>query len=102
MVVLMDSNSPYINMSKLASGRNNKLVPCGSIAKAKEIIESVQYQGNTILSHFRVNDVEQTRDQQKIAIDYFEVCKMTREKFPDTSIIVSELTPKQDDLIECH
>ena len=94
----MDSNRRYINMSKLASGRNNKLVPCGSIANAKEIIESVQYQANTILLHFGVNDVEQTQDQRKIAIEFIEVCKMTREKFPDASIIVSELTPRQDDL----
>ena len=98
MVVFMDSNRRYINMSNLASGRNNKLVPCGSIANAKEYIESVQYLANTILLHLGVNDVEQTQDQQKIAIDFIEVCKMTREKFPDASIIISELTPRQDDL----
>ena len=58
MVVFMDLNRRYINMSKLASKRNNKLIPCGSITKAKEIIESVQRQASTILLHFGVNDVE--------------------------------------------
>ena len=72
--------------------------PCGSIAKAKEIIESVHYQANIILLHFGVTNVEQSQDQQKIASDFIEVCKITTEKFSYASIIVSELTPRQDDL----
>ena len=67
-------------------------------AKAKEILESVQYQASIILLHSGVNDVEQIQDQQKIASDFIEICKMTREKFPNASIIVSEFTPRQDDL----
>ena len=69
MVVFVESNRRYINMNKLAAGRNNRLIPCGSVAKAKK---SFHCQASTILLHFGVNDVEQTQDQQKITSDFIK------------------------------
>ena len=97
-VALMDSNRKYINIHKLAHGKNKRIFPCGNIQKAKETLETANFKTKILLLHFGVNDIEETQNSQSIAKNLLDVCELASNKFPAAKIFVSEITPRQDDL----
>ena len=97
-VALMDSKRKYVNIHKLTHGKNKRIFPCGNIQKAKEALETANFKTKILLLHFGVNDIEETHNSQSIAKNLLDVCELASNKFPAAKILVSEITPRQDDL----
>ena len=74
------------------------MAPCGSINQAKEILSDPVFFGqHTLVLHFGVNDLETIlpKESCKTMRDVLLLCK---EKLRKTKAIVSDITPRKDEL----
>lgn len=97
-VFICDSNRKFLDMKKLFPGRSYKLIPCGSLDKAIQIIKSPRFAvSKALLIHVGVNDLEHFTVEE-IAEKQTELLSISKSAFPDKTIIISGLTPRMDEL----
>eukprot|EP00112_Aurelia_sp_Birch-Aquarium-sp1_P018694 Seg4498.2 transcript_id=Seg4498.2/GoldUCD/mRNA.D3Y31 product="hypothetical protein" protein_id=Seg4498.2/GoldUCD/D3Y31 len=95
LVVLMDSNRRYLHKDRL--WRNCDIIPCNTISRAKELINTLHNDTKAVLIHTGVNDIESSPPEQvteeiKCMIEHFQ------QVLPLTQLILSEITPRMDGL----
>ena len=102
IVLLMDSNRRFIDTSRLFPGKKVLTIPCGSITAAFDIIENPYFKGmDALFIHTGVNDVENDLLDAKTIADHLTKGVLNaREKFPETKLFLSEVTPRSDSLNE--
>ena len=102
IVLLMDSNRRFIDTNRLFPGKKVLTIPCGSITAAFDIIDNPYFKGmDALFIHTGVNDVENDLlDAKTIADHLTKVVLNAREKFPETKLFLSEVTPRSDSLNE--
>ena len=99
IAILMDSSRKFLDPTKLCYNQNVQIIPCGNIQSAKSIISESRLKNPQILVfNTGVNDVEGTDDASTIAKNLLEVISITRAQFPTCKIVVSEITPRYDEL----
>lgn len=98
VVVLMDSNRRFIDKKKLSLPRKSiNMIKCGNLQKAKEIISDPRFQEpNAIVVHCGVNDTE-SKSVQEICSQLVEVVTQACTSFPESKILISHITPRQDE-----
>ena len=96
--MLCDSNRKFININKLCSNKNSKMIACGSTGKALEILSHPKFNVRKgLIIDNGVNDVEHLSSDE-IINSQIEVIKLAREKFPKKEIILTGITPRRDNL----
>ena len=76
-----------------------RTIPCGSVQKAKSIIDNPRFQEiYAILIHTSTNDLEDSSlDSQTIASNLLQVTNNAIRKFPSAKVFLSEITPCRDE-----
>ena len=92
----MDSNRKNIFAKHLFPGKTVKIIPCGNIEKAEQIISDPFFlNAKGIILHFGVNDIEdESIPSYDGAYKILEVAYQTEAKFPMSEIFTSEITPR--------
>lgn len=97
-VFLCDSNRKFIDMKKLCPGSTYKLISCGNLDKATEILKTPRFVINKgLIIHTGVNDLEHF-EVEEILEKQTEVIQVATAAFPGKKIILSGLTPRRDEL----
>ena len=107
IIMLMDSNSKFIEFRKLWTLAGTKIKRCGNINELTNIInEDIVYTNlKYILINVGVNDID-----NQSGTDVFNRLKQTihyiKNKFENVKIILSEITPRRDqrdeDVLMCN
>ena len=101
-VFLCDSNRKFINTQLLCPNRTVKIIPCGTSSQAIKIMSSPRFQVNeALIINTGVNDVEHLTLDEVIQ-KQLEMVDTARKAFPGKKIIVSSVTPRDDDFDEEH
>ncbi|CAB3986884.1 Hypothetical predicted protein [Paramuricea clavata] len=99
-VFLCDSNRKFINTQLLCPNRTVKIIPCGTSSQAIKIMSSPRFQVNeALIINTGVNDVEHLTLDEVIQ-KQLEMIDTARKAFPGKKIIVSSVTPRDDDFDE--
>ncbi|XP_078364183.1 uncharacterized protein LOC144648527 [Oculina patagonica] len=99
IVILMDSNRKFLDPAKLSANKKTTILKCGNINSAKSTIsESGLKDPQILVFNVGVNDVESTDDATTISNKLTEVIFLTKSQFPTAKIVVSEITPRSDEL----
>ena len=99
IAILIDSNRKFLDPTKLCYNQNVQIIPCGNIQSAKSIISESRLKNPQIfVFNTGVSHVEGTDDASTIAKNLLEVISITRAQFPTCKIVVSEITPRYDEL----
>ena len=97
-VMLCDSNRRYLDINKLCSSNNTKMIACGNTKKATEIINNPKFTVNqALIINTGVNDVEHLKPV-KIIEDQVHLVEAASHMFPGRKIILSDITPRTDNL----
>ncbi|CAB3983013.1 Hypothetical predicted protein [Paramuricea clavata] len=106
-VMLCDSNRRYLDINKLCSSNNTKMIACGKREKkgrkkkekkATEIINNPKFTVNqALIINTGVNDVEHLKPV-KIIEDQVHLVEAASHMFPGRKIILSDITPRTDNL----
>jgi hypothetical protein len=99
-VFLCDSNRKFIHTQLLCPNRTVKVIPCGTSSQATKIMSSPRFQVNeALIINTGVNDVEHLTLDEVIQ-KQLEMVDTARKAFPGKKIIVSSVTPRDDDFDE--
>ena len=99
IIVLMDSNRRYMDFSYLFSEKQVRVIPCGSIERARTIINNPRFfDVEAIVIHTGTNDLEDNSlSSRHIANTLIEISKTALNRFPNSKILLSEITPRRDE-----
>ena len=99
IVVLMDSNRCYMDFSYLFPEKQVRVIPCGSVERARTIINNPRFfDVEAIIIHTGTNDLEDNSlSSRHIANTLIEISETALNRFPNSKIFLSEITPRRDD-----
>lgn len=99
VIILMDSNRKFINTKQLYPGKKTSIIQCATLDKAKMILQNPKFATpQVIILHVGVNDVESS--SVAVICNKFKECiDVISRSYPRTKIIISEVTPRNDDLL---
>ena len=100
VVYLMDSNQKFLNRNRLFPGKRSLGLRCGNIESVRRVLSKPRFeQPEALLIHVGVNDIENDKyDAKYIADNLISLAYQANELFPDTTVFLSEITPRMDDL----
>ena len=97
-VMLCDSNRKFLDINKLCSNRNSKIIACNTTKKAKEILESPKFEVKKgIIINTGVNDNEHL-SAEEIVKSQVQMVNMAVKEFPGRQIVVCGIIPRGDEL----
>lgn len=100
LIILMDSNRRFLDPTKISPEEKLKvkILPCHSVQQSLDIMENVTFtKAKIIMLHFGVNDIE-SQSIERFSLNMKHIVTKFRSKYPDAKILVSEITPRMDDL----
>ena len=98
IIVLMDSNRRYIDFSYLYPEKQVRVISCGSVERARTIINNPRFLDvEAIVIHTGANDLEDDSLSSSIANTLIEISETALNRFPNSKILLSEITPKRDE-----
>ena len=96
--MLCDSNRKFLDINKLCSNRNSKIIACNTTKKAKEILESPKFEVKKgIIINTGVNDLEHL-SAEEIVKSQVQMVNMAVKEFPGRQIVVCGIIPRGDEL----
>lgn len=99
LVMLMDSNMKFLNLRKLWTMNGTDVKRCGNLREVNTFIQSMK--PHSKLKYFFIsvgcNDID-TAPADVVLEKITNIVKSLREKYPGIKIILSEITPRMDDL----
>ncbi len=108
LLILIDSNSNHVDRRRFWKLDNTKWKRCGMISEAMKAIHEVKYTNlQYVLVSIGVNDTDdEEEDGLSVANRLLELLNVIKEKYPDSKIILNELTPRNDsrdnEVIKCN
>ena len=98
-IVLMDSNRRYLDFSYLFPKKQVRVVPCGSVERARTTINSPRFfDVETIVIQAGTNDLEDdSLSSRHIANTFIEISETALDRFANSKIFLSEITPRRDE-----
>ena len=96
-VMLCDSNRKFLNINKLFSNRNRKIIACNTTRKAKEILESPKFEVKKGIINTGVNDLEHLFAEE-IVKSQVQIVNMAVKEFLGRQIDVCGIIPRGDEL----
>ena len=99
IVMCFDSNRKFIDFKKLWTLMGSLRKNCSRIRDVVHLVENVEKDTDIkrILISTGVNDLDYSLPEE-VAAEFGNVINVLREKFPQIIIILSELTPRKDEL----
>ena len=106
LLILIDSNSKHVDRRQFWKLDNTKWKRCGMISEAMKAIHETQYTKlQYVLVSIGVNDTDD-EDGLTVARRLSELIHIIKQKYPNSKIILNELTPRNDprdkEVIECN
>ena len=97
-VLLCDSNRKFIDTKKLCPKSSVKVISCGTTDKATEVVTSPRFLVRKgLIINTGVNDMEHLAVED-VVTKQVEMVNAARNAFPERKIIISSITPRDDDL----
>ena len=97
-VMLCDSNRKFLNIHKLCSTRNSKMLACSTTKKAIEILNYRKFTVNKgLIINTGVNDADHM-SKEEIIDNQVHLVDIATKMFPEKKVILSGITPRNDDL----
>ena len=89
-VMLCDSNRKFLDINKLCSNRNSKIIACNTTKKAKEILESTKFEVKKgIIINTGVNDLEHLSAEEIVKSQVQMVNMAVKNSRDDKSLCVA-------------
>ena len=107
IVMCFDSNRKFIDFIKLWTLKGLVRKNCSTIRDVAQLVGNIDEVTiiKRILISTGVNDLDQHQPKE-VADEFIQVVNSPRSKFPQIIIIISEITPRKDNLdkavIECN
>ncbi len=96
LLVLIDSNSKYVDQRKFWTPDGTNWKRCGTISEATNVLNEMRYTKlQYVLLSVGVNDIDD-EDGRSVARRMSELVRLINQKYPNTKIIVNEVTPRTD------
>ena len=97
LLILIDSNSKHIDRRKFWTLRNTTWLRCGTTVEATRIMNKTKYNKlKYILIAVGVNDLDEMTGPE-VSEKLCNLLKLINQTYPDTKIILNEITPRNDD-----
>ena len=98
LLICMDSNRRYIDYRKLWTLKGSRRWSCGNLFRLRENVENKENIKNLkyILINVGVNDLDQ-KSGEDVFKDLTNTIDVIRNKFEGITIILSEITPRNDE-----
>ena len=98
-MIICDSNGRYLQAKTLCPNSTTKYIRCPTISKASEIMEHTKFTNpKNFILYCGTNDIEHTELKGNIVTEIEKIIGQTKEKHPNSRIIISSLLPRKDDL----
>ena len=96
LLIYMDSNRKYVDWRKFWTLRGTEKHFCGSLLDVERHFREETRTPKYILLHVGVNDID-TRTPEQVSEHLRAILQSMKKKFNRVQIIVSEITPRNDD-----
>ena len=99
IVMCFDSDRKFIDFKKLWTLKGPVRKNCSTIRDVAQLVENIDEVAiiKRILVSTGVNDLDHYQPKE-VADEFIKVVNSLRSKFPQFIIIISEITPRKDDL----
>lgn len=91
----MDSNRKFIYFNGLFCDKDVQVIRCGSTNAANNVIKKMKIEGDEILMHIGINDLE-TKDPNVVVNELSNIARLLKDKC--TTLYVSKITPRNDNI----